>query len=344
MDADTPSDAFLSWQGDVTGPHSIEEIRGMLKRGKIHSLYKIKVGKEWVLLRDRLAEIDRMNRARPAVATVKVSSSGWLAESSPISAQAPPPLGHGFLSPGSSSDQSDTRKLEFLPPEEDADMGHDPADGLAMASFVLSLCFFIPILNGITQLLALIFAHLALAQMGPRYQGRSRSLASAALWITYVQIGFLASSMIWMAVTKVPNLSLGYFVNHFHMVAIALTALVGSGLLMLAVRLFSGYLPTFRNCFIGALLPSAVNTLGGVIIRSKMLEYSPTAGEMFAALGLFQTVMFVFQMIFWSRLICLPDGSELGMGRAALASLFYSVVFLFIAILYGMLFVALSPL
>jgi hypothetical protein len=48
-------------------------------------------------------------------------------------------------------------------------------------------------------------------------------------------------------------------------------------------------------------------------------------------------------MLFWSRFIKLPEDEELGLGRAALASLFYSVIFIFIGILYLMLLAAMNP-
>lgn len=313
----------------------------MLKRGKIHSLYKVQVGQEWILLRDQLAEIDRMHRARSAVATAQGNAPGRLAEPSLSST-----VSNGFpndhaIEIDQQNNKSATRKLGTATAEQEADVEYSPANGIATASFVLSLCFFIPILNGITQLLALIFAHLALSQMGPLHVGKSRDLATAALWITYVQVGFLASSMAWMAFMDVSNLSVGYFINHFHMVGIALTALVGSGLLMAAVRMISGHLLSFLDCFIGVLLPCAVGTLGTVIIQSLLLGNSPTGGKTLAAIGLLQVFLFVFQMVFWSRLIRLPGGGEFGLGRAALASLSYSIVFWFIGIFYGMLFAAL---
>lgn len=52
----------ISWQGTVTGPYSIKEIRSMLKAGRINSLYRIKFEGEWLMLRDYLAQIDRDQR------------------------------------------------------------------------------------------------------------------------------------------------------------------------------------------------------------------------------------------------------------------------------------------
>lgn len=61
MDEDT-ADYSISWQGTVTGPYSIKEIRSMLKSGRINSLYRIKVEGEWLMLRNYLAQTDRDQR------------------------------------------------------------------------------------------------------------------------------------------------------------------------------------------------------------------------------------------------------------------------------------------
>jgi len=61
MDENT-AEYSISWQGTVTGPYSIKEIRSMLKSGRINSLYRIKVEGEWLMLRDYLAQIDRAQR------------------------------------------------------------------------------------------------------------------------------------------------------------------------------------------------------------------------------------------------------------------------------------------
>jgi len=326
MDEET-SGSFLSWQGAVTGPHTIKEIRSLLKFGKVHSLYKIEADGGWILLRDHLAEIDSASRA-----AAKAPDRRSYPASIPLPKVLPEPDDHASPTVTSS---------EILPDPDEADFS--PANGIATASFILSLCFFIPVLNGITQLLALVFGHLALAQMGHRHVGRSRTLASTALWITYLQVGFLASSMTWLALTKFPDLRFGYVMMHFHMLGIALSALIGSGLLMLGIKTICDHFLSFRTCFVGALLPAAGSVFGTIIIASSLVGSSPTSGKMMATIALFQVLMFTVQMFFWSRFIKLADGGELGLGRAALVSLFYSVIFIFIGILYLMLLAALNP-
>ena len=330
MDEET-SGSFLSWQGAVTGPHTIKEIRSLLKFGKVNSLYKIEVDGGWILLRDHLAEIDRTSR--PAA---KMKTTPPFPPSLPIPNALPDE--HEFSTP--SAIPAGASSGTYMP---DTETESSPANGIATTSFILSLCYFIPVLNGITQLLALVFGHLALAQMGPHHVGKSRALASTGLWITYVQVGFLASSMTWLALTEFPHLSREYLVMHGHMLGIALFALIGSGLLMLSIKMICDHFLSFRTCFVGTLLPAAVTMLGTIIIESSLVGSSPTIGKIIATIALFHVLMFTVQMVFWSRFIKLPGDEELGLGRAALASLFYSVIFIFISILYLMLLAAMNP-
>ena len=166
--------------------------------------------------------------------------------------------------------------------------------------------------------------------------------ATTALWITYVEAGFLAVATGWFAIMEVPYLYVAYMMLHWQMVGIAITALIGSGLLMLGVRISASQMISFRVCFIGALLPAAINNFGMILIQAFTASKGNPVGLTIATVALFQVVMFVLQMSFWSRFITLPNGKELGLGRAAHTSLFYSAIFIFIGLLYLLLFSVLS--
>lgn len=194
MDEDT-ANCYLLWKGAPSGPHSLRDIRSMLKRGKINSLYKIKVNGDWILLRDHLADIDRMERATgqapPPLAATPVRGYGSSPDDEYI--QAPKVLADDHVHaapPGAQTEDDETVTA-------DASM---LAKGFAITSFVLALFFFIPIVNYVTGLLALLFGHIALAKMGPHYAGKPRSLVVIALLITYVQAAYLALSAAWVAI------------------------------------------------------------------------------------------------------------------------------------------------
>jgi hypothetical protein len=62
--------------------------------------------------------------------------------------------------------------------------------GMAIASLVLSLCFFIPFVNFVHWLLALIFGHIALVQIKRNPAIGGRGLALAGVIISYVWLLF----------------------------------------------------------------------------------------------------------------------------------------------------------
>ena len=54
---DTEEQFYISWRGKVTGPFSLEQIETRLVQRRINSLSRIQIGREWVLLRDALAQL-----------------------------------------------------------------------------------------------------------------------------------------------------------------------------------------------------------------------------------------------------------------------------------------------
>lgn len=322
---------FLSWQGQVTGPHSLREVRNLLKLGKIHSLYKVQTEGQWVLLRDHLGTLDQQSRAAAA------RQQRTLAE--PI--LRPPDA----LKPIIVTDEDEYPSHE---PEGDHQDQSDASPGtgdvplgLAITAFVLSLFFFVPFLNGITWLLALIFGHLALAGTSGRPRGRAGTLAWVALWISYVEIGYFLAGLAWTAVTEALPISIVFFILHGQMLGNAVGALIGAGILMLAVKLSAGQLIGFTNAYIGALLPSALSALGMFFLQASIGFESLMQGRNLILFGLINLILFVGQIFFWARFILLEDGSELGLTRATMASMLYTFVFLFVGIGYAVLFAVL---
>ncbi|MEI6674631.1 MAG: trypsin-like peptidase domain-containing protein [Verrucomicrobiota bacterium] len=312
---------FLSWQNAITGPFTIVEIRNMLRLGKVNSLYKINADGNWLLLRDHLASLDRIAR----IPVPKVIPDF----EEPVEETPQQYAYHESASPTDIVRQDDSE--------------HTRANGIAITSFVLSLFFFIPYINGITALLSLIFGHLALAQMGSKDNVKMRTMVSLGLWITYVYAGFMALSVAWFAFYEVRDLKESYLMLHVYMLAIGIAALIGSGVLMLAVKLVANQLISLRISFVASLLPAAINSFGTIVILMLLASTSHTNGRVIASLALFQVLIFVFQMFFWARFIELPHEEELGLSRAAVASLFHTIVLVFIGFMYGLLMAALEP-
>lgn len=316
-----PTESFISWQGKISGPHSQKDIQQLLKVGKIHSLYKIQVHGEWILLRDHLADLEQKARN--------------LAKSKAEMPPSPPPISPPVAVPDAiwmpdedfPQELTSATHMESLP---DGGVGRDgESKGLAITSFVLSCFFFVPFLNLLTWLMGLIFGHLAFSQAGAGSKSKAATLAWVGLWLSYVELGFFLVGLGYFLALEAP-MKLAFFLLHWQMLGIALSALLGSGILMLAVKLASGALIRFPVCFVGALLPAAVNNFAALSLNPSEL----TSGKGIAMLGFVCLILFVGQMFFWARFIRLPNDRELGLTNAALASLLYTVIFIFIGIGY----------
>lgn len=328
---------FLSWQGQVTGPHTIREIQTLLKLGRIHSLYKIKVEGEWIMLRHRLAELEQNSREaskRPGSNQIHDTGSGGL-RAVPVTKTVPDEDGIDSASGATSWKQR----------TEDGDDGDGKSKGIAITSFVLSLLFFVPFLNGITWLLSLIFGHLAFSRTDNGKPSKSSTLAWVGLWISYVEISFFLLGFGWFAITRFSRvpMMLAYLFLHAQMLYTVVAALIGGGVLMLVVKFSSGSLIGYTRCFVGALAPAAFGALGTLLIQSLVASFDLEGTAVILLVFAQYILLFVAQMFFWARFIRLPDDSELGLGRAALCSLFYTIIFFVIGIGYFMLFTALSP-
>jgi hydrogenase-4 membrane subunit HyfE len=107
---------------------------------------------------------------------------------------------------------------------------------------------------------------------------------------------------------------------------------------MLGVKFVANQMIGFRDCLVGTLLPAAVNSFGIMVIQFLLSSKNNSEKLTIVGIVVLQVIMFVIQMSFWARLIKLDDGNDLGEGKAAIVSLFYSLLFVFISFLYIFLF------
>jgi hypothetical protein len=317
---------MLSWQGQVTGPHTLRELQSLLRVGKIHSLYRVQAEGEWILLRDYLADLNRQARE----AEQGPAEHPAIQESKTLT-PLPPPTGAAPLAFPVPSVAIPRSALDAGGPFEEP-------KGTAIASFVLSLFFFVPFLNGITWLLALVFGHLAVAQSDPDRRSPAASLAWVGLWLSYVEIGFFLVALIWFLALGIPITNLIYLVLHGRLLFSALAALLGAGVLMLVVRVTTGTLPGLPECFVGALVPAAGGALGMLLVQTVVGSDELARDKGLVLVGAVNIVLFLAQMFFWGSFMRLPGAGRLGLARAALVSLPYTVIFAFVGIAYSMLF------
>lgn len=194
----------LQWRGAAKGPWTLVHIKQALQSGDIHSLYQIQTDQGWLPLRDFLATLPQTPVEPPVPTAAQLAAAARLdaeqqlrdeyegkfqalemqiaeerrrrKEQSAMPVQ-PPAVPQWMLQP---------------PAQPEAQIGPSNGgrtSGLAIASFVLSLLFFIPIANFVTWILSLVFGHMALGHMKHDPFLRGRGLAIAALVISYVLMG-----------------------------------------------------------------------------------------------------------------------------------------------------------
>lgn len=331
---------FLSWQGRVSGPFSPGEIRELLKKGKIHSLHKVQVGGNWVLLRDHLAGENRRERkaAQAAAATRHLADAARQGNVPPL------PATIAVADDGSDTPRSGRRRDAPAVSTDPAAQDHPgpsrdvaesvPGTGMAIASFVLSLLFFLPFLNLVAWVLGLIFGRLALGQMPGDNPPRVRVLASCGVWISSIQATLFLGGMIFVGLHGA-NTSPGvrnelFLALHASMLASGIGALPAAGMLMLAVKLLTNEVPAFAKSYLAALLPTAVGSLCCFVVANPAFGPNLATNKVIGLGIVLLAVLFVVQTATWAQMIHLKDREPLGYTQASVASLFCLIVSLFL--------------
>jgi hypothetical protein len=190
------SQFLLLWKGRQTGPFSIEQIRERLFAGDINRMHQIQVDGRWQILDEYLEKLRGSDRdARRAEQQMREVETKRQFE-----AQSHDEHGNreGVRNPLS----------HLLPKEAPTAARHQPYDishadqfgsgapspfpaprsrmsGFAITAFVMGLCNFIPFVNFVSWILALVFGHISLSQMKADESLKGRGLAIAGLAITY---------------------------------------------------------------------------------------------------------------------------------------------------------------
>jgi len=328
---------YLRWQGKNAGPFTLDEIRHKLRQRRIHSLYKVQVDGDWILLRDFLAnkkheeDEERKREAQEAAERNR--------RPPPLSPPLGIPVEDDWIDAGEevAPHPLPAEMAEALPEE-------NSAGGMGVASFILSLCFFIPFLNFFTIATSLIFGHLALSKSGTRRGGKRHAFPKFGLTTSYVYGGFLILTIAYLIgyhLHDAPPASKldAFFSIHWIMFVMAVSACIGAGMLMLAVKMLAGYVPRFYEAYLAVLVPTAVGMFISVFVTSANYD---TRQQMLVAVGIAHVVMLAVQALVWSVMIKNDDEEPLGFAYASVASLFYTITSLFITFLFVLLFTALT--
>ena len=157
MSSPAASTFLLRWKGAESGPFSIEEIRELLAAGDISRMHQVQVNGRWKLL-DDFAEL----HARPR---------------QPVEEPECPPDHRETLVPDSRIADEDSPIFELT--------AMTRTSSLAIAALIVAVCGFIPYVNSVSWIFALILGHAALVQIGRNQSLTGRWLANTGLAITY---------------------------------------------------------------------------------------------------------------------------------------------------------------
>ncbi len=158
MSSPAASTFLLRWKGTESGPFSLDEIRDRLDAGEISRLHQVQVNGRWKLL-DDFTELD--SEPPPP----------------PIEAPEPIPKSRENLVPDAAIASEDSPIFELT--------AITRTSGLAIAALIVGLCGFIPYLNFVSWIFALILGHLALVQLDRNAALSGRWMAIAGLAMTY---------------------------------------------------------------------------------------------------------------------------------------------------------------
>lgn len=316
---------LINWKGQTQGPHNEKKIRSLLEERKIHSLFKVEVDGEEILVREFLANIEEQRREEQAREEQRTQDSETI-PNEPVSAP-PGTLITGEYVSGISGD----------PIEESVEKGRY---SFAVTSFVLSLLFAIPLINMVAWIISLSMGHSFLSSaQGDRTQ-RGYYLAWSGVWLTYIFGGLfaLAGMVTLYRFADVPSFL--WFEWHGFiavlMIALAFLGALNSLFVIAGVKISVGkgakVGPAFVAGTFGVVAAAAIGLTYSVMAN---LQYPGEFGssDQFTLQVIGGVAGFLFQGLGWSYLVRLKDDSELGLARAFLLSLFCTVTQIFLSLI-----------
>ena len=197
---------LLLWKGRQIGPFNAGQIREKLSAGDINRMHQINVGGRWQILDDYLeklrgtesevrraeqqeareAEIKRQFEARSNEESARPGEErSALSHLIPRDASPPPPFQPGSALPAGSPFGKFHDPPGSEAPHPPFPVSQSRTNGFAIAALVMGLCSFIPFVDFVSWILALVFGHIALTQMKGDESIKGRGMAITGLAITY---------------------------------------------------------------------------------------------------------------------------------------------------------------
>jgi ABC-type Na+ efflux pump permease subunit len=179
------SSHHIRWKGRVTGPHTLEDIQGLLAAGEISRMHQIDHAGQWQSLDEFLRDADGTRQAEAAANAQEEE------------------LERRRVAREEANDRLRAAALEqhfaWLQhsqsghPKERPEARKERTSNLAVAAFVVSFCSFIPFVNIVSWIPALILAHAALAEIekNPKLNGRALAQGAIVISCTFLVLGVL---------------------------------------------------------------------------------------------------------------------------------------------------------
>lgn len=203
---------FVAWKGVSTGPFTLEQIQEKMAAGEVSRMHQVQAGGRWVSVDEFLSKHESSERqaaktkkaqahsrevqlrqeyeariasehAHQQTLTEQLEAAERRARLLPAEALAPLPPPVVSAPPHAPTGPT----FQQLPSYADTPRALKPTrtSGFAITAFIFALCNFVPFLNFVSWILALVFGHVALRDINHDASLAGRGLAIAALCITY---------------------------------------------------------------------------------------------------------------------------------------------------------------
>jgi hypothetical protein len=180
------SSHHLRWKGKVTGPHTLEDIRTLLATGQVSRMHQVEHDGAWRPLDEFLRETEESDRTRAAANAAQEEINHRRMQRELANERMRTAALEQQFAWLQQKQGRDLEKVKIIPKRR--------TSNLAVAAFVISFCSFIPYVNFVSWIPALILAHAALADMDRNPNLAGRSLAQGAIVLSCTSWSWACSS------------------------------------------------------------------------------------------------------------------------------------------------------
>ena len=222
---------ILFWKGRQSGPFTLEEIRAKLDSGEVSMMHEVNFGGRWLTLDEFLSDGEKATfekkqvgskRQREAEMQMEVKlqqqrESQQSQASEALRRAQENDLRQKYemqLSEERTRQQQLQQRLDDLErrvsgplPLSSNHAGGRRTSGMAVTALVMSLLNFVPFINFVSWIFAIVFGHIALSQTqtDPTLEGRGMAVAALAITYTLLALVVCWALLIFIGVSHLPK-------------------------------------------------------------------------------------------------------------------------------------------